>query len=163
VCIHPDLIPREEILFLSELDTVQVRGLPMFVDPADVVYPKKPMLRYRVRIIEVLEVEDWHLPDSFSSFGWDLGSEGFGFSRAWPKCTMFLGAGAGVEDGNHPFEGGAHGPANDADAPRHSEGNGGFMVGGVLVPWCSLEKIATINMQLLVRRMVAVKWGPHRL
>jgi hypothetical protein len=45
----------------------------MFINSADVIHPKKPMLRYGI-CIEELEIEDWHVPDSSSSVGDSLSS-----------------------------------------------------------------------------------------
>jgi hypothetical protein len=51
-CIHLDLIPQGEVIFIPE--------------PEEVNYPKWPRLRYRV-FIDVLEVVDWHVPSEDSS------------------------------------------------------------------------------------------------
>jgi hypothetical protein len=70
-CIHPDLIPREKIIFISKPPIGLDDGLPLFVRPEDVIYHKHLMLRYRV-LIDVLEVADWHEPSDSLDGGFDI-------------------------------------------------------------------------------------------
>jgi hypothetical protein len=89
-CIHPDLIPWEKIIFMPE--PVHVRGPPLFLDPAEIVYHSRPTLRYRI-LIDILEVEDWHYGlDSSSDDDHDDGGDGSFhrcFIRPWPKLVRF--------------------------------------------------------------------------
>jgi hypothetical protein len=57
--------------------------------------------------------------------------------RPCPKRTRFAGFGPGDEGAhdNQPLDGGDQGLAGDSIAPQVSDAVGGFMVGGVLVPW----------------------------
>jgi hypothetical protein len=64
-CIHPDLIPREKIIFILEPRAAIEWGLPMFVDPEEVNYHSQSTLQYRVEV-DMLEVEDWHVPSNSS-------------------------------------------------------------------------------------------------
>jgi hypothetical protein len=65
-CIHPDLIPREKIIFVPEPKVVTKRGPPMFMDPDEVIYPNHPTLRYKIEV-DVIEDADWHVPSDSSS------------------------------------------------------------------------------------------------
>jgi hypothetical protein len=77
LCIHPDLIPREKVIFVPE--PVHVHSPPLFLDPAEIIYHSRPTLCYRI-LIDILEVEDSH---SSSDDGHDDGGEvGGGPSRS---------------------------------------------------------------------------------
>jgi hypothetical protein len=72
-CVHPDLIPREVIVYVPEPKEVHVRGPPLFLDPKDVIHHNRPMLRYRVRL-DIAEVVDWHVSSDMSSSDSDSSS-----------------------------------------------------------------------------------------
>jgi hypothetical protein len=50
VLLQPNLIPREVIVYVSEPEEAHVRGPPLFLDPKEVIYHNRPILRYRVRL-----------------------------------------------------------------------------------------------------------------
>jgi hypothetical protein len=89
-CIHPNLIPREKVIFVPE--SVHVRSPPLFLDPAEIIYHSRLTLRYMI-LINILEVEDWHLgPDSSSNYGHDDGGDGSiqrYFIRPWRRLLHF--------------------------------------------------------------------------
>jgi hypothetical protein len=60
-CVHPDLIPRKNVLVIPEPCGVHVGGPPMFTDLEDVNYPSQSTLRYRV-FIDIIDVADWETP-----------------------------------------------------------------------------------------------------
>jgi hypothetical protein len=70
--VHPDLITREKINFISEPVPNLARGPPLFINLEDVVFHSHPTLRYMVEI-DVLEVVDCHVPSDSSSSDEDLG------------------------------------------------------------------------------------------
>jgi hypothetical protein len=76
-CIHPDMIPREKLLYIPEPEFAHVWGPPLFVNPEEFIHHSQPTLFYRVGF-DVLEVEDWHVPSDSSSSdgGSDSGGDG---------------------------------------------------------------------------------------
>jgi hypothetical protein len=60
-CVHPDLIPRKNVLVIPEPCGVHIGGPPMFTDLEDVNYPSQSTLRYRV-FIDIIDVADWETP-----------------------------------------------------------------------------------------------------
>jgi hypothetical protein len=106
-CIHPNLIPREKIIFVSELPVSVDGSPPMFVRPEDVIHHSHLMLRYQV-LIDVLEVTDWHVPLDSSDGGLNSDDRN-SWLHPWPKCTCFSdglppsGVAGGNVDGDPPL------------------------------------------------------------
>jgi hypothetical protein len=60
-CVHPHLVPCQQILFIPEEFPPHVRGPHLFIDPEDIIYHDLPSLYYHV-YIDILEVKDWSPP-----------------------------------------------------------------------------------------------------
>jgi hypothetical protein len=131
------MIPREKLLYIPEPEFAHVWGPPLFVNLEGFIHHSQPTLFYRVGI-DVLDVEDWHVPSDSSSSdgGSDSGDDGLpsghgGFSQPWPKKTSFSIA----ED--------VAGVNGSGDAPLGGSASVGFLVGDLPVPWSASPPAAS--------------------
>jgi hypothetical protein len=85
-CVHPDLIPREIIVFAPEPEEVYVRGPSLFLNLEDIDHHSRPTQRYRV-LMGILEVVDWHSQPDSSSDDDDHGPDGGG-DGSYQKCFI---------------------------------------------------------------------------
>lgn len=79
-CVHPDLVPREKVVYIPEL--TPGHRPPLFLDSEEIIYHIQPTLCYRLEI-DILEVEDWHV--LFSS---SVSSEDSDSSSASPASLI---------------------------------------------------------------------------